>query len=145
MKWQRPCGSNACVEVAFEDGNVHIRDSKHPDRQALTFTHEEWKAFAGAVKAGTIGEEPDAGRTRFGPNVDTPAANLIALLNACHAGDVEWDEELHGSVWTVDGTRYDVSGHVHAADLAGLLYRSLHSNLWRPTGAGREAIDRSGI
>jgi len=41
-----------CVEVAFVDGAVAVRDSKNPAGPALTFTPEEWDAFVGGTKDG---------------------------------------------------------------------------------------------
>ena len=35
-----------CVEVAAAKGTIHVRDSKDPEGPALTFTPEEWSAFA---------------------------------------------------------------------------------------------------
>ncbi len=38
-----------CVEVAFDDGLVHVRNSRDPRGAALVFTAGEWEAFlAGA-------------------------------------------------------------------------------------------------
>ena len=39
-----------CVEVAFTDDLVAIRDSKNPAGPILTFTHPEWDAFLAGVK-----------------------------------------------------------------------------------------------
>lgn len=54
LQWRRSraCGSNACVEVAWADGLYHLRDSKTPDGPVLSFTPEEWSAFAAGVTAG---------------------------------------------------------------------------------------------
>lgn len=38
-----------CVEMAQVDGYVAIRDSKNPDKSALIFTKDEWRAFVGGV------------------------------------------------------------------------------------------------
>jgi hypothetical protein len=47
-----PTGGN-CVEVAFlSDGNVAMRNSRHPDGPALVFTRPEWDAFLGGARAG---------------------------------------------------------------------------------------------
>ncbi|MGV9345797.1 DUF397 domain-containing protein [Streptomyces spiralis] len=43
----------ACLEVAFEPGTVHIRDSKAPARAQLAFHPPQWTAFvryAGAAE-----------------------------------------------------------------------------------------------
>jgi len=57
--WQRSsyCGTNACVEVARHGDVVRVRDSKHPERQPLTFTAEEWEPFVLGVQAGEFGGE----------------------------------------------------------------------------------------
>lgn len=41
-----------CVEVAVLPDRVLVRDSKHPDGPALTFTHSEWRAFVGGASDG---------------------------------------------------------------------------------------------
>lgn len=43
----------SCVEVAFLDGAVGLRDSKdRGDGPILVFTPEEWDAFVGGVQDG---------------------------------------------------------------------------------------------
>lgn len=39
-----------CVEVAFIDGAIAVRDSKDPQGPALLFTPDEWDAFVGGAK-----------------------------------------------------------------------------------------------
>lgn len=47
------CSTGACVEVIrLENGDVSLRDSKNPTKEALRFTTEEWSAFLKGVKAG---------------------------------------------------------------------------------------------
>jgi Domain of unknown function (DUF397) len=47
------CDSANCVEVAFVNGLVAVRDSKQPDEAPfLTFTSEEWGAFVDGVRSG---------------------------------------------------------------------------------------------
>jgi Domain of unknown function (DUF397) len=47
-----PQGGN-CVEFAqLSDGQVAIRNSRHPSGPALLFTAAEWDAFAGGIKDG---------------------------------------------------------------------------------------------
>ncbi len=47
-----PTGGN-CVEVAFlSDGNVAMRNSRHPEGPALVFTRPEWDAFLGGARDG---------------------------------------------------------------------------------------------
>lgn len=47
--------SGACVEVAYADGLIGVRDTK--DRgtgPVLTFTEKEWRAFVGGVAQGAF-------------------------------------------------------------------------------------------
>jgi Domain of unknown function (DUF397) len=44
--------SGNCVEVAFVDGAIAVRDSKNPTGPALIFTADEWDAFVGGAKDG---------------------------------------------------------------------------------------------
>jgi hypothetical protein len=41
-----------CVEVAFVDGSIVVRDSKSPDGPILVFTPNEWDAFVDGAKDG---------------------------------------------------------------------------------------------
>ncbi|HEX5740755.1 MAG TPA: DUF397 domain-containing protein [Pilimelia sp.] len=41
-----------CVEVAFVDGAIAVRDSKNTGGPALLFTPAEWDAFVGGAKDG---------------------------------------------------------------------------------------------
>jgi hypothetical protein len=51
--WSGPQGGN-CVEFAkLSDGQVAIRNSRHPSGPALIFTPSEWEAFSKAV----VGDE----------------------------------------------------------------------------------------
>jgi ABC-type amino acid transport substrate-binding protein len=43
---------NGCVEIAFLDGLVAVRDSKDRQGQALVFTPVEWRAFIDGVRDG---------------------------------------------------------------------------------------------
>lgn len=45
-------GRNGCVEVAFVDGHVAVRDSKNREGPVLHFTSTEWKAFLEGVRDG---------------------------------------------------------------------------------------------
>jgi len=50
-----PTGGN-CVEVAFlADGQIAVRNSRHPQGPALIFTRSEWDAFLGGAKDGEFG------------------------------------------------------------------------------------------
>jgi Domain of unknown function (DUF397) len=55
-KWLKSSrsGSNSddCVEVAFVDEAIAVRDSKSPAGPALIFTAAEWDAFVGGAKDG---------------------------------------------------------------------------------------------
>jgi hypothetical protein len=44
--------SDNCVEVAFVDGAIAMRDSKNPSGPALIFTPAEWDAFVAGAKDG---------------------------------------------------------------------------------------------
>lgn len=56
MSWRKSSFSNgggACVEVASNvPGIVGVRDSKDKDGPVLTFTPEEWHAFAAGIRDG---------------------------------------------------------------------------------------------
>jgi hypothetical protein len=41
-----------CVEVAFVDGAVAVRDSNNPTGPALVFTGDQWDAFLAGAKDG---------------------------------------------------------------------------------------------
>jgi Domain of unknown function (DUF397) len=45
-------GGNNCVEVAFLDTGVAVRDSKDRSGPALMFTMAEWTAFVDSAKDG---------------------------------------------------------------------------------------------
>ena len=50
-----PTGGN-CVEVAFlADGQIAVRNSRHPQGPALIFTRSEWDAFLGGATDGEFG------------------------------------------------------------------------------------------
>jgi len=53
-QWRKStrCGNSACVEVAKVDDRILVRDSKDPEGRVLSFTEQEWKAFAQGVVAG---------------------------------------------------------------------------------------------
>lgn len=54
LPWRKSSlsGMNGCVEVAFEDRKVLVRDSKDPKGPSLSFTRQEWEAFVGGVRHG---------------------------------------------------------------------------------------------
>jgi hypothetical protein len=45
-------GNNGCVEVAFVEDQVAVRDSKDRSGPVLVFTTPEWEAFVGGVRTG---------------------------------------------------------------------------------------------
>jgi len=44
--------SDNCVEIAFVDNAIAMRDSNHPDGPVLLFTQAEWDAFVLGAKDG---------------------------------------------------------------------------------------------
>ena len=53
--WHKSSHSNGqanCVEVAFVDARVAMRDSKDPSGSALLFAADEWEAFLAGVISG---------------------------------------------------------------------------------------------
>jgi Domain of unknown function (DUF397) len=53
-EWRKSSYSSTsgCVEVAFVDMQVAVRDSKHRNGAMLLFTAVEWEAFIGGVRDG---------------------------------------------------------------------------------------------
>jgi hypothetical protein len=53
-KWRKSSfsGSNGCVEVAFIDGRIAVRDSKDRRSPVLIFDRREWVAFIRATQNG---------------------------------------------------------------------------------------------
>jgi len=51
FKSTRSSNDGSCVEVAFVDSLIAVRDSKNPDGPKLIFTKKEWRAFLGGAKA----------------------------------------------------------------------------------------------
>jgi len=52
--WRKssPSGNNGCVEVAFVEDQVAVRDSKDRQGPVLMFNPVEWRAFIGGVRDG---------------------------------------------------------------------------------------------
>jgi hypothetical protein len=46
------CSSSTCVEVAFTEDSVVVRDSKNQQRQPLVYNKGEWRDFIAGVKSG---------------------------------------------------------------------------------------------
>jgi hypothetical protein len=53
-KWRKSShsGNNGCVEVAYDDDQVAVRDSKDPSGPMLLFTPHEWRAFLAGARDG---------------------------------------------------------------------------------------------
>jgi hypothetical protein len=53
-RWRKSSrsGTNGCVEIAFVDGRVAVRDSKDRGGPVLLFERHEWDAFTAAVRTG---------------------------------------------------------------------------------------------
>ncbi|AHH16841.1 hypothetical protein NONO_c20410 [Nocardia nova SH22a] len=52
FKSTRSTSTKDCVEVAFLDSAVGVRDSKNPTGPALIFTPSEWSTFTTSVTMG---------------------------------------------------------------------------------------------
>jgi hypothetical protein len=54
MRWRTSSysGYSDCVEVAFLDDRVAVRDSKDRQGAILTFTLREWRAFIAGARDG---------------------------------------------------------------------------------------------
>ncbi|ETK33766.1 DUF397 domain-containing protein [Microbispora sp. ATCC PTA-5024] len=53
VAWHSHCNGGNCVEVAYQDGWVGVRDGKDGGTgPMLTFTTDEWDAFVQGVKDG---------------------------------------------------------------------------------------------
>ena len=53
-KSTRSAGNGNCVEVAVDDDNVAVRDSKNLDVTPLVFSRDSWVSFISAVNACTL-------------------------------------------------------------------------------------------
>ncbi|MGX1807461.1 DUF397 domain-containing protein [Nocardia sp. NPDC055321] len=52
FKTTRSTGAKECVEIAFLDTGVGVRDSKNPTGPALVFGPAEWDRFTAALTRG---------------------------------------------------------------------------------------------
>lgn len=56
LTWRKSSYSNGaggmCVEVAYVDGGVAVRDSKNPAGAILRFSGAEWDAFLAGIRDG---------------------------------------------------------------------------------------------
>lgn len=46
--------SGGCVEVAFVDASVLVRQSRDPSGPILRFSHSEWSAFLVGARSGSF-------------------------------------------------------------------------------------------
>ncbi len=51
-KSSRSNGQGQCVECAYVDGTVAVRDSKDPHGGVLVFTYAQWRAFLADTRGG---------------------------------------------------------------------------------------------
>jgi hypothetical protein len=51
-------GAEGCVEVAFIDGGIAVRDAKRRTGSILVFTFAEWDAFTQGVRDGEFDPPP---------------------------------------------------------------------------------------
>ena len=53
LDWRRSsrCEAQHCVEVAFTDDEVHVRDSKYPKAPALTYDPASWQEMLDAIRS----------------------------------------------------------------------------------------------
>ncbi|WP_305786632.1 DUF397 domain-containing protein [Symbioplanes lichenis] len=53
-KWRtaKACAAQNCVQVAFIDGGIALRDSKNPDGGILRYSLREWRDFVAGVREG---------------------------------------------------------------------------------------------
>jgi hypothetical protein len=58
LQWRKSPFSDKenCVELAFTDDFVLVRDSKEPAGPCLHFTATEWLAFVTGVRSGQFGD-----------------------------------------------------------------------------------------
>jgi hypothetical protein len=54
LQWRKSSdsGTGDCVEVAVDDQQVYVRDSKNPQGGHLSFTYAEWIAFLNGIDKG---------------------------------------------------------------------------------------------
>jgi Domain of unknown function (DUF397) len=46
-----------CVEIAYADGMIGVRDTKDPSGPTLVFNQHEWTAFTKGVRDGSLTPE----------------------------------------------------------------------------------------
>jgi hypothetical protein len=54
--WRKSSWSeaNGCVEVAFVEDQVGVRDSKDPNGPVLVFSTQEWASLLGKIRNGEL-------------------------------------------------------------------------------------------
>ena len=54
LDWRKStrCESSGCVEVAFIENAVAVRDSKVDDSPMLSFSVDSWRAFLDGLRSG---------------------------------------------------------------------------------------------
>jgi hypothetical protein len=57
--WHKSTTSDdgGCVEIAYADGIIGVRDSKDPDGPKLMFNQREWTAFTQGIRDGSLTPE----------------------------------------------------------------------------------------
>jgi len=57
--WHKSNNSDdgGCVEIAYADGLIGVRDSKDQTGPVLTFNQREWDAFTTGIRNGTLTPE----------------------------------------------------------------------------------------
>jgi hypothetical protein len=57
LAWRKStyCGTNACIEVAFDVNGIAVRDAKAEKSPVLWFDRSAWGAFIGAARNGNLG------------------------------------------------------------------------------------------
>lgn len=54
FKSTRSAGNGACIEVAFADQLIGVRDSKDPHSSVLEFAPADWTAFVQSIREGHL-------------------------------------------------------------------------------------------
>jgi len=56
LVWRKSsfCGTASCVEIAFTDDEVLVRDSKESAGSHLGFDRSGWRVFVAGLRMGTI-------------------------------------------------------------------------------------------
>jgi hypothetical protein len=54
LTWRKSTtsASSNCVEIAFYEAGIHVRDSKNPDGPMLSFAPSAWLTFLADCRAG---------------------------------------------------------------------------------------------